>query len=156
MPEVIGVAAVFQNQDGRGGAFEPENLTRQMELAEANANPPWNEGKRRRKTNKWGHRHTDMLATPFEWSRDAVEDLFRIYGVLLREPLHFKINLCDDGSVVTKDGEYIGAWAMDENAHPSFSPTGVLEPLFLDLSVGILCERIKEWHEANTGEAISE
>jgi len=77
--------------------------------------------------------------------------LIKAYGVPQSEPLRFKINLCDDGSVVTKDGEYIGTWGMDENAHPSFLPDGASEPLFFDMFVGILSERIREWHEANTG-----
>lgn len=156
MPEVIGVAAVFHNQDGPGGAFDPNNLKRQMELAKANSSPPWKERKRRRKTEKRESQHTEMLATPFEWSDEDTADLLRAYGVPLSEPLRFKINLCKDGSVVTKDGEYTGTWEMDENEHPSFIPTGASEPLFFDIWVGMLCERIRKWHEANTGEAISD
>jgi hypothetical protein len=75
------------------------------------------------------------------------------FGVPLRKPLPFKINLCDDSSVVTEEGEVIGMWQMDENAHPSFFPNGSSEPLFFDVFVGLLCEKIREWHEANTGGA---
>ena len=57
------------------------------------------------------------------------------------------------GSVVTKDGEIIGTWEMDENGHPSFTPNGASEPLFFDVFVGLLCKSIDEWHEANTGDA---
>lgn len=156
MPEVVAIAPVFQNQDGPGDAFSLANLQRQMELAEANSNPPWKERKRRRKAVKREPQYTEILATPFELSDEDAADLLGAYGVPLSEPLRFKINLCNDGSVVTKDGEYIGTWEMDENEHPSFFPTGASEPLFFDVWVGMLCERIREWHEANTGEAISE
>lgn len=151
MPEVMGVAAVFQDQERPCGAFNPENLRRQMEHAEANPNPPWKAKKRRRKTTKREPQHTYIFNTPLEWTKEAADVLIKAYGVPLSEPLRFKINLCDDGSVVTKDGEYIGTWGMDENAHPSFLPDGASEPLFFDMFVGILSERIREWHEANTG-----
>lgn len=66
----------------------------------------------------------------------------------LAQPYRFKINLCDDGSVVTRDGEYIGTWEMDENDHPSFTPLGETEVLFFEMWVGLLCQKIAEWHEA--------
>lgn len=36
----------------------------------------------------------------------------------LAQPYRFKINLCEDGSVVTMDGEYIGTWEMDASNTP--------------------------------------
>lgn len=65
----------------------------------------------------------------------------------LDQPYRFKINLCDDGSVVTKDGEYLGTWAMDENDHPSFTPDGDTEARFFEMWIGLLCEKIAAWHE---------
>jgi hypothetical protein len=64
--------------------------------------------------------------------------------------LQWKINLLDDGSVVTRDGEYLGTWEADENDHPSFTPDGESEVLFFDVFVGSLCQRIEEWREKNT------
>ncbi|QIE47977.1 hypothetical protein G5B38_20330 (plasmid) [Pseudohalocynthiibacter aestuariivivens] len=80
--------------------------------------------------------------------------MVQAYGVSLSEPLRFKINLCDDGSVITKDGEVIGTWTMDENAHPSFFPDGATEPLIFDVFFGLLCQRVAEWYEAETGDKI--
>lgn len=156
MPDMVGTATVFQDQAESGGAFEPQNLKRQMEFAEANPNPPWKTKKRRKKTENRKRQRTDIPTTPIELSSEEVEDLLTAYGVSLNEPLRFKINLCKDGSVITKDGEIIGTWMMDENGHPSFFPTGASEALFFHVWVGMLCNEIKEWHEAKTGEAISE
>jgi hypothetical protein len=66
----------------------------------------------------------------------------------LAQPYRFKINLCDDGSVVTNDGEYLGTWEMDENGHPSFTPDGETDVLFFEMWVGLLCQKIAGWHEA--------
>lgn len=42
MPEVIGIASVFQDQEPKNCAtFTPENLLQQMEIAAKNPNPPW-------------------------------------------------------------------------------------------------------------------
>lgn len=156
MPEVVGIAAVFQDQDGSCAAFAPENLTRQMEIAEANPTPPWKAKKRCKKTAKRVPKYTTNHTIPLKWPNEHKVDLLKAYGVPLSEPPRFKVNLCDNGSVVTEDGEIIGMWQMDENAHPSFFPNGSSEPLFFDLFVGLLCKKIREWLEANTGEAISE
>lgn len=67
----------------------------------------------------------------------------------LAQPYRFKINLCEDGSVVTRDGEYIGTWEMDENDHPSFTPLGETKVLFFEMWVGQLCMKIAEWHDAS-------
>jgi hypothetical protein len=154
MPDFVGVAAVFQDQDGPCGAFDPENLKRQVETAEENPNPPWKRKKKRRKTIRREPPHIEMPTVPFEWTKEDAAEVVKAYGVSLSEPLRFKINLCDDGSVVTKDGEWIGTWEMDENAHPSFHPDGASEPLFFDVFVGLICEKIKKWHEANSDETI--
>lgn len=64
--------------------------------------------------------------------------------------LRWAINLLDDGSVVTRDGEYLGTWEADENDHPSFIPDGATEELFFSPYVGMLCEQIKVWHETGS------
>lgn len=66
----------------------------------------------------------------------------------LAQPYRFKINLCDDGSVVTRDGEYLGTWEVDENHHPSFTPDGETDVLFFEMWIGLLCQKIADWHEA--------
>ena len=73
----------------------------------------------------------------------------------LAKPHRFKINLCDDGSVVTRDGEYLGIWEADENDHPSFIPDGEKEVLFFEVWVGLLCQKIADWHEAKEQTPIS-
>jgi hypothetical protein len=94
--------------------------------------------------------------TPIELSKDEIKGLWEFYGLPANGPLSYKINLRDDGSVVTKDGEYIGTWTMDENEHPSFTPDGASKPMFYDNWVGLLCRKIMEWHEAETGEPMSD
>lgn len=66
----------------------------------------------------------------------------------MAQPYRFKINLCDDGSVVTSDGEYLGTWETDENGHPSFTPAGETEVLFFEMWIGLLCQKIADWHQA--------
>lgn len=66
----------------------------------------------------------------------------------LAQPYRFKINLCDDGSVVSQDGEYLGTWEMDENDQPSFTPDGETEVLFFEMWIGLLCHKIADWREA--------
>ena len=59
----------------------------------------------------------------------------------------FAINLIEDGSVVTKDGEYLSTWDTDEtDALYQFTPDGASEPLFTDPFMGALCSTIKDWH----------
>lgn len=66
----------------------------------------------------------------------------------LAQPYQFKINLCHDGSVVTRDGEYLGTWEMDENNHPSFTPDGETDVLFFEMWIGLLCQKISDWYDA--------
>lgn len=156
LPEVAGVAAVFQDQSSPCGAFTPENLDQQLELAAANPNPPWQTKKKRRKSSERAPLPVSPSPSPIELSKVSPEDLLKAYGVSLSEPLRFKINLCEDGSVITKDGEYIGTWSMDDNEHPAFIPDGATETLFYSPWVGLLCQEIREWYEAKAGEAISD
>jgi len=66
----------------------------------------------------------------------------------LTQPYRFKINLCNDGSVITNHGEYLGTWEMDENDQPSFTPDGGTEVQFSEMWIGLLCQKIAAWHEA--------
>lgn len=56
------------------------------------------------------------------------------------------INLLEDGSVVTRDGEFLGTWESDENDHPMFTPDGASEPAISHPIVYRLCELIGEWY----------
>lgn len=156
MPEVAGVAAIFQDQSSPCGAFAPMNLDQQSERAAANPNPPWKTKKKRRKSPERPSLPVDPLPSQVEWSKISPEVLLKTYGVSLNEPLRFKVNLCEDGSVITKDGEYIGTWSMDENEHAAFVPDGATEILLFSPWVGLLCQEIREWYEAKTGEVISD
>lgn len=61
--------------------------------------------------------------------------------------LKFRINLLDDGTVVTDDGEYLGTWDTDESdAFFRFFPDGATEHLLLDPFRCELCNRIEAWH----------
>jgi len=60
--------------------------------------------------------------------------------------LKFTINLLADGSVATRDGEYLGIWDTDEtDAFYRFTPDGASEPVFVDLYRHSLCNRIEQW-----------
>jgi hypothetical protein len=90
-----------------------------------------------------------------ELTKEEVAELVAHHGVSLDEPLRFNINLGKDGSVVTRDGEVVGTWIMDENEHPSFILEGETEPLFFDVYLGSLCERIEEWLKSHSVKAES-
>jgi hypothetical protein len=66
--------------------------------------------------------------------------------------LPWKINLLEDGSVVTQDGEYLGTWDMDENDHPSFTPDGASESLLFHTFIPMLCDKIEEWRQKQSVE----
>ncbi len=60
----------------------------------------------------------------------------------------YPINLLDDGTVVTRDGEYLGTWGADESdAIYEFTPDGSSEVLFANVFRGELCDTIRKWHE---------
>ena len=61
--------------------------------------------------------------------------------VPLDAPLRFNINLVEDGSVITEDGEYIGSWELDENGFAYFTPDGSSEVMLIDPFVGLLCKQ---------------
>ena len=69
--------------------------------------------------------------------------------VPLDAPLRFNINLVEDGSVITEDGEYIGSWELDENGFAYFTPDGSSEVMLTDPFVGLLCKQIEDWHYEN-------
>lgn len=50
------------------------------------------------------------------------------------------------GDVITRDGEYLGTWKIDENDHPSFVPDGETEELFFNPFLGLLIDKIRKWH----------
>jgi hypothetical protein len=63
--------------------------------------------------------------------------------------MRFKINLLDDGSVVTQDGEYLGTWGTDEtDAVYQFTPDGHLVVLIEDVHMGPFCQSIEDWRLA--------
>ena len=154
MPEVIGVAAVFQDQDGPCGAFDPENLKRQMENAQTNPNPPWKRKRTRRKTATPEPRRKKRIAICEEYLEEDIDTFKRSFAVPRCRPLPFKINLCEGGDVVTRDGLIVGVWKLDESTQVSFLPNDASEPLFIDMPLGRLCEQIREWYEVNTGDVI--
>jgi hypothetical protein len=62
--------------------------------------------------------------------------------------LRWPINLLEDGTVVTQDGEYLGTWGTDESdAFYEFTPDGAAQPLVSAVFVKFLCEDIKDWHD---------
>ncbi|TIR15968.1 MAG: hypothetical protein E5X34_27000 [Mesorhizobium sp.] len=62
--------------------------------------------------------------------------------------LRFEINLLADGSVVTKDGEYLGTWITDEtDAFYEFTPEGASEATISSAFIGSLCKMIADWHD---------
>lgn len=155
MPEIIGYAAVFQDQFDAGGAFDEANLRRQMERAASNPAPPWREGKQRRKTGKRKPKPEPVpLDPPRQLTGDALREARLRYGVPSGGAMVYPINLCDDGLVVTRDGEVIGTWGMDQYEVVSFVPESEAVHLFEAPLVGILCISIREWYESKTGEKL--
>lgn len=146
LPEIVASGAVFKDQDGPCGAFDPASLGEQMERALANPAPPW---ARKRTRAKSPPREPRFIAPamPIEWTQEDAKISVKANGVPIDEPLRYPINLCDDGSVVTRDGEFLGTWTMDCYGHPSFTPDGASEPLLSHLVVGLLCWDIRDWYE---------
>ena len=155
MPEIVGHAAVFQDQISSGGAFEEENLRRQLERAAANPSPPWRQGKQRKKTGKRELRvKLPPSDPPAPLTGEKLREARQLYGVSSIGSLVYPINLCDDGSVVTRDGELIGTWAVDQYASVSFTPEGKTVTIFVAPLVGLLCMMVRDWYEQKTGEKL--
>ncbi len=149
MPVIVGVAAVFQDQTDTCGAFQSENLRQQLERAKSMNSPPWRQGKQRKKSGKRAKPKAMTAHMPpselSELSQAEQEQLLHHYGVPADGPLVYPVNLCDDGSVITNDGEYLGTWSMDEHHHPSFTPDGEGKALLSSVLVGLLCNDIRDW-----------
>ncbi len=67
-------------------------------------------------------------------------------------PEHWKIVLDgypghEDGDVITRDGEIIGAWSLVDGVFFTFTPNGGEAHIFFEQFLGVLCWRIDEWHE---------
>lgn len=63
--------------------------------------------------------------------------------------LKYDINCLPDGSVVTKDGEYLGQFSTDEtDAIWEFTPDGENAPVIRHPSVNVFCAQILEWANA--------
>lgn len=61
--------------------------------------------------------------------------------------LRFVVNLLDDTSVVSADGEYLGTWDTDEfDTIYQFTPDGADKPLLIDPFFGLLCKQVACWH----------
>lgn len=59
----------------------------------------------------------------------------------------YPITLCDDHSVITEEGEYLGTWDTDESdAIFHFFPDGSTVPLLEDPFRWKLCKLIEAWH----------
>lgn len=147
LPDIVASATVFQTPDRHCRAFLPESLMRQMERAAVDPNPPWARKKTRRKTERVVVNTSWAKEPPRALSDEEHADLLRRYGVPANEPLVFPVNLCDDGNVVTRDGEVLGIWVMDSFEHLSFIPESHTEPLFQHVTSGGLALQIRGWHE---------
>lgn len=72
------------------------------------------------------------------------------------DPYRFPINLIGypdalEGDVITRDGEVIGRWRSSGDGaleFVDFLPDGADDVLFSEHFVGLLCQRIREWHQA--------
>lgn len=149
MPEIVGYASVFADQYDDGGAFNPQNMQTQMKLAAIDPSPPWRQGKQRKKTGPREKRTSPTEFAPIKMLvGEALHQARRDYGVPFDGDMIYPINLCDDGYVVTNDGECIGVWLMDNYAMPYFVPLGETEPTIEAMLIGHLCAKIRNWHEA--------
>ncbi len=62
--------------------------------------------------------------------------------------LKYNINLCLDGSVVTKHGEFLGTYHHDAEDHPWFTPDGETHPTISHQFIPSFCKAIEDWHKA--------
>lgn len=152
-PAIVGISPVFADQqDNTTHAFNPDNLKRQSELALTVVDQPWKQGKRKRRTSEEVRAEREAIALAkkeevknFEWNEETKKAAMRDIGVSLNSPLAFTINLIEDGSVLTNDGEYIGAWELDENGFYHFISNRDDDFRTLDPFMGILCKKIEDW-----------
>lgn len=66
--------------------------------------------------------------------------------------LNYNINLLEDGSVVTRDGEFLGTYDLDADDHPHFTPEGETEPTISHPFLAMFCKAIEDWHNAETSQ----
>lgn len=74
-------------------------------------------------------------------------------------PKHWKLFLdgmnereCESGDVIyIADGEIIGTWHIIDDVFYSFTPNGATEHLFFEPFLGMLCEKVRDWHEEREG-----
>lgn len=63
---------------------------------------------------------------------------------------HYHVTLegfpCDEGDVISKDGEVIGTYTCDENDYCEFRPNGSDDPIISGFHIGPFCNAIAEWH----------
>ena len=159
MPIIAGIAPVFMDQDAPCGAFDRENMKRQMQDAairetEPNFKPTWKRKNPSMTVRRKKIPPPDKTAA-VEWTKADSDHIVRQRGTPMDGSLPFRINLCNDGSVITRDGEVIGTWQVDECAHPSFTPEGASETLLFHPFMPVLCDEIAKWYKDTTGEIIS-
>jgi hypothetical protein len=65
--------------------------------------------------------------------------------------LRYNINLLEDGSVVTRDGEFLGTYHLDAEDHPWFTPDGETAPTIFGPFIPLFCKEIENWHRAKMG-----
>jgi hypothetical protein len=146
MPEITGVAPIFADQTAPCGAFNHENLEAQRQsVAAMEGMPNWKPSKPRKPSVRRPKVSPEEFREP-EWSKEKSDNIVRALGSPANGPLHFRINLCDDGDVVTIDGEYIGTWRVDAYTFYCFVPDGAAEPMFIDPFMGRLCATVEKWH----------
>lgn len=94
---------------------------------------------------------TEVNYSIVPWSKEQSDELVRHYGLPVNTTPRFEINLYQDGSVVTADGEILGSWQMDENEHPSFIADGETEVTISGVGIGFLCFSIADWYAKQNG-----
>ena len=156
-PSIVGISPVFADQQQKiTTAFTQSVLEKQSSKALLNPNPPWVMGKSKRKSSEQvraeeiAKNKLDgiFVEKQFVWNDEIKNEAISEIGVSLKLPLKFKINLIDDGSVITEDGEFIGMWEPDEDGFVYFMPDGQNEIRLCNPFVGLLCKKIEDWYES--------
>lgn len=62
--------------------------------------------------------------------------------------LPYAINLLDDGSVVSAEGEYLGTWEAIDDAIYEFTPDGADEPIASATIIPDLCRAVEAWRSS--------